>query len=180
MQRARPCAHSEAANLASRTERPSCAMSMCAQFVGCCPSGGRSGLLLSDSAYRSKRLRTSSAKKGGGTSNERKADSVFCHYGQSDIGRKKNRHAAGGEAHPLWPRVKAPGSPRNWHLDDPDAVLACPAGPAASHWKLPASGSSGCRPRQRPLERGRPANVRIYTWYKDGNSSRCTECSRSC
>ena len=25
-------------------------------------------------------------------------------------------------------RVKEPGSPRNWHLDDPDAVLACPYG----------------------------------------------------
>ena len=25
-------------------------------------------------------------------------------------------------------RVKEPGSPRNWHLDDPEAVLACPYG----------------------------------------------------
>lgn len=25
-------------------------------------------------------------------------------------------------------RVKEPGSPRNWHLDDPEAVMACPYG----------------------------------------------------
>lgn len=84
-----------------------------------------------------------------------------CHDGTKTQTRRIVKRNASG-------RVQSVGSPRNWHLEDPNAVLACPYGIVGDRlWVREAWAWPG---EEEYLYKGRPADVQLVTeWQKDLN-----------
>ena len=66
-------------------------------------------------------------------------------------------------------RVQAVGSPKNWHLDDPDAVLACPYGAVGDRlWIKEAWAWPG---EELFMHKGCPADAEtVEKWKQDKNA----------